>query len=287
MIRSGRSERRGRADPRAPASKRYRSWLLPLVVLTIASGDLAAQDRALVIPPGDTVIYSERSRHRILLSTDGGDALSTLARDATISLTSTEVGRWHGSYLDLDVRSIRPGGFVAPDREFLMGRPFVLDVSPRGNVHLVEGPTIPRAFRDMFDPETQFLDFFVSLPDEDLAPGLTWSDSIASTDSAGPSPLQAVRTMRVVGDTVIEGVDGWVIETSSSVRVESSLRVPGWEGSSSRVLEGSEKGEVVYDAVGSRLLHRRREGVMSGILLHDGQRIPAEVRYDVTISIRP
>lgn len=239
-----------------------------------------AQSVAYRIESDETLRYEEASRWQTTV--DGGNQVPiTLLRDATISITSADSGRWRAEYESFDVRSIRVGGVVAPDREFLMGRPFVLTVSEAGDVTLEEAPTILPVFSDFYDPTLQFVDFLVPIPDASLSEGATWADTVGTTNAPRRgSAVRATRSFEVVGDTILDGESALVIEVRSEIEYRSTLPVPGWTGRPTTSAKGSENGYAIYSPSSRTLLSRTRSGELSGTLTTGSGSVPIRIRYE-------
>jgi hypothetical protein len=259
-----------------------RSTLLIYIGALIASPSVA-QETVYHIEPGDTLRYVESSTWRTIIG-GGNEVPASLVREATISITGVEPGRWTAKYDSFDIRSIRVGGVIAPDREFLMGRPFVLRVSANGEVGLEEAPTILPAFSEFYDPSLQFVDFFVPIPDEAVSTNATWADTVGSTDAPRRgSAVRAIRRFRVVGDTLFNGEPAIVIEVRSDIEYHSTLPVPGWTGAARTSARGSEEGHVIYSRQSRTMLARSRDGELSGTLVSGNSSAPIRIRYDADL----
>lgn len=238
------------------------------------------------LAPGDTLRYSQSIRRSIFTSLPQGDVPSSFVREAELSIVAADPGTWRAWYDDLEVRSVRMAGVVEPTSPFIMGRPFVLEVEPRGEFHLTEAPTLWMDWLEMFDPTTQFVDFFVSLPGGAPKVGDEWSDTVTSSpDLSASTELQAVRRMRVEGDTIFEGRPALVIAVSVESTLRSDLPVPGWSGGASTTLTGSDTGLVIYDPDLGVMLHREREGSMQGVVATGDREIPQRVSHRSTIRL--
>jgi len=262
--------------------RRFGSIILAGVVLPTS---LAGQAPTYQLAVGDTLVYEEDVRTRSQIGSSAGGPPSSLVRRASIEMSSQQGSTWLARYADFDVRSIHVMGVIAPKTEFLMGRPFVLSIEPTGQVDLVEPPTLKSEFTELFDPELQFVDFLIGLPNEPMRPGVAWSDTVASSGHSGRSSMTVVRRMRVVGDTVFNGRSATVVAVDSEVTLESALPVPGWNTAAQSSLVGSETGTAIIDPGRGVMLERVREGEMTGSVLSDGARRPIEVSYSGTISI--
>jgi len=232
---------------------------------------------------GATLRYLESGRS----STRFGDPQqnnipSTLLHEATIAIAADGSRGWVASYDDLEVRIIELAGMIAPEVDFKSEGAFLLDVLPSGGIRTLEVPTIPSEFRALYNPEFQFADFFIGLPEDVPALGDTWTDTVdVESDS---TRIRSVRTMRVVGDTVVDGVPATVIDISAQPSIMSMGPVRGWDGTPTTTLAGTESGTAIFDFENGVMLFRSREVEMQGTLSSQ-RRGEAAMRVSFNTSI--
>jgi hypothetical protein len=150
--------------------------------------------------------------------------------------------------------------------------PFLLEVDRSGRIvrpRLSSKTAIPsRAGLAFFSG--QFTDFFLPLPNEPLAVGVSWQDSASTADSAssiGGAVAKERETRisryRVLRDTTVRGHSALVISATTETRTETSTVIPRSEhGGMTMTSVKTGSGFYVFDPAAGRLLGRRMSGEM-------------------------
>lgn len=139
-------------------------------------------------------------------------------------------------------------------------------------------------------PESRFVAVLFPVPDEPLAPGTRWTDTLtfAAEAAAGLSEtLEEVRHNQVVGDTLLDGRRLPVVRTTSEVRYTATSapsRISTYQGAKlDHDLRGGAHGVVIVDtAMGVRAGGADTTTWEGSALLHDpdGRSYPSAVRYE-------
>lgn len=239
------------------------------------------------LPTVNPITYSVVDTARVNIQVAPGQSMEQMmGQSSTVRLMFAPVVGTAGnlsvtaSYVDYDAfmeSSVMPRQDIGA--EGLEGE-FVLSLTPRGELELVSGPELPEAVEQMSMGDNRFADLFLRLPDEVVAPGATWSDTIRTeSESDGATTIHEatiVSTFR--GDTTIAGRRLWIIESAktTNVIVEGEM-----QGMSMRNELGGSLAEVAFWDPASRLLHSSRtSGSMSGTVSIPGagmDDIPLEV----------
>jgi hypothetical protein len=241
--------------------------------------------------PGDTVRYHEVTRADSEIRAPQGTITIRSHHDARIALAFAPGDTARAWYEALTLRSAHPSGESTPATTALLGKPFVLTVTPRGAVETLVVPEIPREVAEVTNLALQFDDFFLRLPAVPLRAGLEWSDTTHhQTVGADARTVRITRIgrFRVRGDTTVGGVRALAIEARMQNRIESSgpSPTPGMDMRTSQ--QGAETGVFVFAPGEGRLLARRREGLLTGEIEFTGGpqpvRIPQKLTYQSTIE---
>ena len=248
---------------------RRSSWI---ILAFVAAVPLRAQEAPQYrFPPGDTLRYRETSTGSMELFAPQGVIPLEVAHDALIGIVSGNRDTVFAWYDSLAISTSSAQGVNAPAMRGVLGRRFVLRVSPRGAVRTLRAPDFPAAFEGVSDLRSQFFDFFLPLPDAPLAPGLAWTDSVSHRDSTSGgrhSIMTRQGAYRVVGDTVIGGHAAVVVE---SVVRQSLLSWGPTQGvTATSDLSGEERGFLYWDSIRGRLLARSRSALLEGMVVIEG-----------------
>jgi hypothetical protein len=152
----------------------------------------------------------------------------------------------------------------------LFTTPFLMDFDRSGRVPRpplsLQAASPPKSEQAYFDG--QFTEFFLPLPSEPLAAGVSWQDSTSTADSAssmtGARARQRetrIRRYRVLRDTTVNGQRALIISSTSETRTQASTAVPTIEsGGVTMTTVQTESGFFVFDPAAGRLLGRRLTG---------------------------
>lgn len=166
-----------------------------------------------------------------------------------------------------------PQGDQSPDVAGLLAGEFTLEFERPGVVVTRAHPEVDVGSAAGFDPLHVFDDFFIPLPEEDLAVGLEWSESFVHEGSSQPDgSYYSERTMslKVERDTTVAGMDAYVVSVSQTVMLETSGIVADQGFDFVSVLSGEETGTAILSAAGL-LLYRSRESEMAGMFTISAQ----------------
>jgi hypothetical protein len=123
---------------------------------------------------------------------------------------------------------------------------------------------------DLTSFSSELADFFLPLPREPLAVGVSWQDTTSLADSAssgaGMMATQQetrIARYRVLRDTTVNGRPALVISTTTETRTTGTVRAADFPGGGvTSLLVKADSGFFVFDAVAGRLLGRRTTGEM-------------------------
>ncbi len=216
----------------------------------------------------DTLHYHELTRSELALQTPTGVRLVDLTHDATVAVAfgdGDSATAWYDA-LALEAQSLQ--GVRRPATATLLRQPFVLRLDPRGRATTLRSPTVPTEIAELADLSQEFTDFFVRLPEQPLAAGVEWTDTLVhSVPEVRQSyrKYTAVTRWRVERDSTTADGPVWILSSQSTVALEAGNPVPASGGRIVSVLEGEERGSAILSRDG-RLLSREREGSLGGRL---------------------
>lgn len=260
------------------------------VCFTATTG--AGQHARYVMPPGDTAKYHQLTSGFVTMQMPQGIVEVKTIHDATIRITvgSDRISRaWYDS---LYLFQAGPGPQrQEPETVSLLGDAFEFRFDPAGRVELLSFPEIPAEIASMTDLSRQFDDFFITLPAEELAVGIRWTDTVTTERAARPNDTYLgnhVRSYRVERDTVIGGESAFILTVEQTVTLEASSPMPQEGLWAFTELTGDDKGFAIFNVDSGRLLYRTREGLLEGELRVTGGPqplvIPQRYRYESTIQ---
>jgi hypothetical protein len=236
----------------------------------------------------DTLVYEERSSANQAVQLGDRSAtvsLKVASRLATILRRSARA--W---FEELSVtRSDSTGESYSPWTAPLIRQPFTFDFTPDGRVTIRRTPEVPGYLLGVYDVSLQFEDFFITLPRQPLAIGVTWQDTLIINRRVSPTRrYQSAGTRRylVERDTVVNGVPAVLLRTTGAGRI---VATDVQELASSRVdLAGEEAGLAIVAKDGSLLLVREREGRVSGtiVVAIAGEKVTATTQGDYGSTLR-
>jgi hypothetical protein len=158
-------------------------------------------------------------------------------------------------------------GDQSPDVTPLRDGTFELSFERPGVVKTLSHPSMGASGAGGIDPLHSFDDFFVPLPDESLAVGVEWSETLINEGSSQPGAtyyMERAMTMKVERDTVVNGVPAFVVSVAQEVSTEATgvMEAMGAEFMTSS--DGTDNGTAIFAADGT-LLYRDREVNMNGL----------------------
>lgn len=242
----------------------------------------------------DTLRYQQQIEVR--LGMRAGDSVAVVINEVNAILATLLRPDGRGWYESLRLRQTMPGPVLnSPATTSLVRRPFRFSFTPQGRTTVFQRPAVTEDIVDVYDVRFQFDDFFITLPLEPLAVGVTWADTVLTARleySELRLRLENTRRYRVERDTLIGDLRAVVIRVAGTGTF--TLSAPGVMGAGSLdgQLDAEETGFVVMTADGSRLLSRHRKGVAQGSLTaREGDRelvvwTRAEYRAAVTLQQR-
>lgn len=243
------------------------AWMVGLVTFGLPG---ALRGQAVSIyrrTPTDTLHYREVSQGSLELTTPRGVVPIHTFHDAHMALAFGQRDTVRAWYTTLTISAASPQGEKAPDTRAALNIPFVLRLDSLGHAQTLETPQFPPTFDAVSDLRLQFVDYFVPLPAQPLAPGVTWRDSLILVDSASAGKRNDIRRWgeyRVVGDTVVGSHRAVIV--SAIVRLSMRSASSGRGVPVSSELSGTERGQFYWDPVRGRLLGRTRSADLSGTL---------------------
>lgn len=160
-----------------------------------------------------------------------------------------------------------PMGDQSPDVGPLREGEFRLEIDDANVVTTVDHPSVAASGTTGLDPLHTFDDFFIPLPEESLTVGLEWSRDFVHEGSSAPGGeyySERSMTLSVRADTVVNGVDAFVVDVSQTLLVESAGIEENMGFDFRSTMEGTESGMAILTADG-RLLHRSRTMDTTGL----------------------
>lgn len=268
-----------------------RSSTAVLLVTMLAPGLANAQQYAREV--GDTLRYSESTSVDVQVDTPQGPLPVNVAMESDLALTFTHVDTLRGWYTALDVSSESPMGNQNPSTDELLGKPFVLLFSPRGEASRVSAPMSPPALRSITDVRQQFDDFFLQLPEDDLEIGYTWNYEAAVDDSVegeGRNAFTKSGILTVVGDTVVAGRAGLKITGDLRATLSNTTFVKAQGITVRNEYSGVEHNLFVFAPEEGMLVYRRRNAELGGTSSYEGGPMPMsmtqEVQYESELRLK-
>ncbi len=158
-------------------------------------------------------------------------------------------------------------GDQSPDVSGLLAGEFTLEFERPGVAVTIAYPEVDVGGGIGFDPLHSFDDFFVPLPDEDLAVGVEWSQSFVHEGSSQPGGTyysERAMSLKVERDTVVAGLEAYVVSVSQTIMVETSGSVAAQGFDFVSLLDGDETGTAILSADGL-LIYRSRKSEMAGV----------------------
>ena len=264
---------------------------LPFLTLYLSlPGVLVAQQARYLLGTADTLRYHEVTETKTGIQTPDGPFVIASRHDAAIALlrgSGDTVTAW---YERLTLSSTSPRGESRPATDSVLERPFRLILPASGRVRTLTTPEFPAEVARQTDLSHQFDDFFISLPPGALGPASSWADTSEDSVTADPRDTyrsRRIRTYRVLGDTVVMGMNGLVIGLEELMSIRSTSPLQSRPGTVGVTIDGREDGFVVFSPSAGRLLARQRTGHLAGETSLDGPdgRMARAMTYDYTSSI--
>lgn len=231
--------------------------------------------------------YAEITRSTVELTTPQGPMEVSSLHDAEIDVVFTAQDTARAFYTSLALGMESPQGTLTPETAPIIGKPFVLHFTSKGQVETVSTPTFPESFQGVTDLSRQFLDFFTPLPDHVLEQGVSWTDTLRVSGDDNEL-IEKIGRYEVMGDTLIGGIPAKIISTKTSSVIESSAPGPAPDITIISKLAGVESGFVYFAPEQGVLLRRTRTGLLEGEVKYEGTPqpivLPQQLRYESTIS---
>jgi hypothetical protein len=248
-----------------------------LIFVTTNSG--AAQNTS-----GTT--YREITNSRSVIATPNGSVSLGSTHDATIRVSRITSDSAVAVYEKLEITSTTPAGERNPDVSSALHQEFILKFDDRGHVQTLATPTFPASLKGITDLRYQFFDFFAPIAKAGIRTGLEWSDTLILRENA-PSAAQGetrkITILRVVGDTTIDGIPGWLMKGSGVVDTKSAGPVEGQPGISVEVvMQGPETNVFVVSKADLSLILRLRSAELKGAMKYVGA--PQPLQFEMTRS---
>jgi hypothetical protein len=237
----------GCAGPRSPAPA-------PAVVY-------AATKSAPVYAVSDTVHYVIQAGDRMGVDTRSGYTATmrlAFAPDSGDFRVTATLLRFAGTFSSAMARTV-----TADEKG--VGGPFVLRVSPLGNVDMVDAPSLSEAFQQVTGAKALVRNFFVHLPGRPVHVGDTWTDTINNRDPGDmTTDSRSILKATAAGDTVVQGRALLLVRT----RYENTVHVSGTSGGTeiAQHLRGITTGTFLWDVARHLLTERTERGEMDGTL---------------------
>ena len=266
-----------------------------IVVLFLATSLHAQGKAAYARTRGDTLRLREQTSARSTLTLRTGKIVITSDHDAILAVTFAKNDTAKAWYEALSLTEGTSAGRKSPNTAGALRKPFSMRFNERGKIDNVTPPKFPANIDSISDLRKQFDDFFMPLPQKALVRGLTWVDSSDAVDNNTKNGSwqrsRRIGHYKVERDTTIAGKRAFVVSAVQALHVESGAPLPGGveNGFSQNVLTGGDTGIVVFDPIAGRMLGRKRQGSMSGILtMRPAEGLPSivteEMKYVNVIS---
>jgi hypothetical protein len=219
--------------------------------------------------------YRERSDGVVTLETPGGPLQLRSEHRATITVEGVGSDSLHAWYTELAVTAIDPSGAAdRPDPADVIGKLFVLRVGPSGRIETLSTPEFPESFASVTDLTLQFFDFFPSQPQGGYVDGAAWTDTTFAPQGSDPATTSTgtkVTEYRIVGRTERAGVAAFEIEAAVELVFTTEGPVPDQPMLTARTrTQGQEMNTFLVTVSGGELLHRARDGELSGQIEYIG-----------------
>jgi len=140
----------------------------------------------------------------------------------------------------------------------------VFTVDGRGNVDLLDPPTVSSEGGPLFNPTSLGYDMLPKLPPPGVVPGGSWVDTTtyASRDATGSLDVTWAGTSTLMGDTVVEGRRLTLVRTRAEVAIEVAGTVGGMDVEQRMV--GPETGFYLWDPARRTLVEQQIDRDLSG-----------------------
>ena len=224
--------------------------------------------------PGDSVVYIATSSTTMRVHGRSGPVQASIRWTAVPHLVRLAGDSLRGSFEALSLRSQSPSGDMRPDTDPLLHLPFVL-VEDEGTLRAARTPDVPVDIARLVDVPRIF---------EELLPagfdlgarheaGASWTDTVRTRDrdiGRGRTTRTAIRRYQVRGDTVHAGVPAIALDYTADMHIVTTATTRGAAELAS-VLEGTERGRIVYAPTRRLLLDWTRRAELAGSTQAMGQ----------------
>jgi len=236
----------------------------------------------------DTIRYDERTTAHQTVQV--GDRTATMELQVAARLATILQRNARAWFEELKVtRTDSVEGEYSPWTAPVLRQLFTFAFTPDGRVTIRQTPEVPEYLLGVYDVSLQLEDFFITLPRQPLAVGVTWMDTLIINRRVSPTrryQSSGTRRYLVERDTVANGVPAVLLRMTGAARIEAT---DSREAATIRVgMEAQETGLAIVAKDGSRLLIREREGNMTGTMLmsFDGQELTATTQGEYRSTMR-
>jgi hypothetical protein len=134
--------------------------------------------------------------------------------------------------------------------------PTTLTVSPRGEIRILQRPTMTAALQQILGSESMFQRMFTRLPGRAASPGEEWVDTMNVTDEAEgmTTTNQIVVRSTLAGDSTVGGRQLKLIRSEATIHTTMGGSVQGME--IRQRLEGTTTATSLWDAARGVLVER-------------------------------
>lgn len=252
----------------------------------------AADDRMALSEVGDTVVYLQRTHARSGVVQPSGDTIvSSSERGDIIDVIRVAPDTLAAVYEHIRLR-VSLGDRMRPaDMEPLTEKPFYL-TEVDGRTAIVHEPDVPGLESSVRSMAEQVEQLFLAAPEEPLAVGFVWVDTLASVEEQTEAHLERRSIVRyeVLADTVLHDLASKVVRHESTVDV-SLISTAGRADSTRTRLQGSEQGTTIYAPGRDLVLAQERSGRIDGevvtVLEGTTQRMPHFFEFRTTVELLP
>jgi hypothetical protein len=143
--------------------------------------------------------------------------------------------------------------------------PAVIDVSPRGELTMVQKPEMSETVAEILGDVSGYQRLFMRLPGRSASVGTVWVDTVETTDVGGMiNNTRQIISSRLAGDTTVNGRQLQVIRSDITATVRISGSNAGVEVVQN--LSGTTTATTLWDAQRGVVVERVEAGSMSGAM---------------------
>ena len=230
--------------------------------------------------PEEGLRYREVTTTAATITTAQGPFAITTSHDAVIALSFADGDSVFAAYESLQLNTETPMGAMRPDTAPIIGKPFILVLHDSGHVETIATPEVTQEISDQSALQWQFFDFFLTLPDDELRMGTTWSDS--SRAEKGGTVQFWKAEFNVVGDTTVSGIHALVVDARFKTKQVISGPGPAPGMTAEAELNGWEAGKFYFAPSAGIMVGRSRKGGLSGLTNIIGGPAPMQLQNEMT-----